>query len=76
MSLRNIAEFVQFLWLLETQHHQRLAWEDAEQARIARDRAEAQAAAHLRAMLDANPSGGLGDAKVDDVETLINSGLL
>ena len=76
MSLRNIAEFIQFLWLLETQHHQRLAWEDAAQARIARDRAEAQAAEQLRAMLDANPSGSLGDAKIDDIDALEKSGLL
>jgi hypothetical protein len=75
MSFRTVAEVVQFLWLLETQHHQRLAWEDAVQARIARDRAEAQAAAQLRAMLNANPSGALGNAKINDLDALKKSGL-
>lgn len=76
MSLRNLVEIHQFLFSLESQAAQRLAWEDAEQARIARARAEALAAARLRQMLDANPSGQLGNAKQNDLEALIRSGLL
>lgn len=76
MSLRNLVEIHQFLFSLESQAAQRLAWEDAEQARIARARAEALAAARLRQMLDANPSGQLGNAKLNDLEALIRSGLL
>jgi len=76
MSLRNLVEIHQFLFSLESQAAQRLAWEDAEQARIARARAEAMAAARLRQMLDANPSGQLGNAKLNDIEALIRSGLL
>jgi hypothetical protein len=44
--------------------------------RIARARAEAQAAAQLRAMLDANPSGQLGHSRLNDPESLKKSGLL
>lgn len=76
MSLRNLVEIHQFLFSLESQAAQRLAWEDAEQARIARARAEAVAAARLRQMLDANPSGQLGNAKLNDMEALRRSGLL
>ncbi|MGU3660831.1 hypothetical protein [Methylobacterium fujisawaense] len=76
MSLRNLVEIHQFLFSLESQAAQRLAWEDAEQARIARARAEAVAAARLRQMLDANPSGQLGNAKLNDIKALIRSGLL
>ena len=76
MSLRNLVELHQFLFSLESQAQQRLAWEDAEQARIARARAEAMAAARLRQMLDANPSGQLGNAKLNDFEALMRSGLL
>lgn len=76
MSLRNLVEIHQFLFSLESQAAQRLAWEDAEEARIARARAEAVAAARLRQMLDANPSGQLGNAKLNDIEALIRSGLL
>lgn len=76
MSLRNLVEIHQFLFSLESQAAQRLAWEDAEQARIARARAEAVAAARLRQMLDANPSGQLGNAKLNDLDALIRSGLL
>lgn len=76
MSLRNLVEIHQFLFSLESQAAQRLAWEDAEQARVARARAEAVAAARLRQMLDANPSGQLGNAKLNDIEALIRSGLL
>lgn len=76
MSLRNLVEIHQFLFSLESQAAQRLAWEDAEQARIARARAEAVAAARLSQMLDANPSGQLGNAKLNDLDALIRSGLL
>lgn len=76
MSLGRIMEIYQFVWMFESHAQQRLAWKDAAQARVARTRAEAQAAAQLRAMLDANPSGSLGDAKLDDPDVLDRSGLL
>lgn len=76
MSLRHFMEFQQFFWTLESHHQQRLAWDDAAQARIARARAEAQAQAQLAAMLDANPSGQLGHACLDDEKALRDAGLL
>lgn len=76
MNVRNLVEVYQFIWMLESHSQQRLAWHDAEQARIARVRAEAQAAAQLHAMLIANPSGSLGSAKLNDEDALLRSGLL
>ncbi len=76
MSFGKLMEFYQFFWMLESHSQQRLSWDDAAQARIARQRAEAQAAAQLRAMLIANPSGSLGSAQLDDPENLKKSGLL
>ncbi|MBN9033805.1 MAG: hypothetical protein BGO05_21410 [Rhizobiales bacterium 63-7] len=76
MSLGKIMEIYQFFWMFESHAQQRLAWEDAAQARIARVRAEAQAAAQLQAMLDANPSGELGNAALNDDDALDQSGLL
>ena len=76
MSVRVLVELYQFAWSLESHAQQRLAWEDAAQALVARDRAEAKAAAQLHAMLIANPSGQLGRAKLDDEEALKRSGLL
>ncbi|MFO1150378.1 MAG: hypothetical protein U1E62_18525 [Alsobacter sp.] len=76
MSVRNLVEIYQFLWMLESHAQQRLAWEDAAQARIARARAEARAEAQMRAMLDANPSGQLGNSMLNDERKLWESGLL
>jgi hypothetical protein len=76
MSFRWITEAYQFFWMFESHAEQRLSWQDAAQARIARTRAEAQAAAQLQAMLDANPSGSLGHAKLNDPVSLEQSGLL
>ena len=76
MSFRKAVEVYQFFWMLESNLQQRLAWQDAAEARIARARAEAQAAAQLRAMLDANPSGSLGHARLNDVDSLFDAGLL
>lgn len=76
MSVRKIVELYQFYWMFQSHAQQRLAWEDAAQARIARMRAELQAAAQLRAMLNANPSGALGNARLNDWENLERSGLL
>lgn len=76
MSLEGLGKLYEFFWTLESHHQQRLAWDDAAEARIARARAEAEAAAQLQAMLDANPSGSLGHAKLDDVEALKREGLL
>lgn len=76
MSLRVFIEVYQFAWSLEANAQQRLQWEDAAQARIARARAEAQAAAQLKAMLGANPSGQLGHGRINDEERLRDAGLL
>jgi hypothetical protein len=76
MNLRRLLEIYQTLWMFESHAQQRLAWEDAEQARIARLRAEAQAAAQLQAMLIANPSGSLGHARLNDEDAIEESGLL
>lgn len=76
MSFGRLVEIYQFFWMLESHAQQRLAWEDAEAMRIARARAEAQAAAQLRAMLDANPSGSLGHARLNDDDALRESDLL
>jgi len=76
MSLNRLVQIYQFFWMLESHAQQRLAWEDAAQMRIARERAERQAAAQLRAMLDANPSGSLGHATLNDDDALRESGLL
>lgn len=75
-KIRQLVEIYQWFWMFESHAQQRLAWEDAEQARFARERAEAMAAAQLRAMLNANPSGQLGHAKLNDDDTLKESGLL
>ncbi|WP_236899120.1 hypothetical protein [Devosia sp. SL43] len=71
-----ITEIYQFFWMFESHAQQRKAWDDAAQARVARVRAEAQAAAQLHAMLSANPSGSLGHAKLNDEDSLDESGLL
>ncbi|PZU85745.1 MAG: hypothetical protein DI527_20920 [Chelatococcus sp.] len=76
MSLNRLIQIYQFVWMLESHAQQRLAWEDAAEMRLARMRAEAQAAAQLRAMLDANPSGQLGHARLNDDDALRESGLL
>lgn len=76
MSLRSLVEVYQFVWMLESHAEQRLAWEDAAQARIARARAEARAEAQLDEMLKANPSGSLGHSKLNDRKALRKSGLL
>lgn len=76
MSLGKLVQVYQFFWMLESHAQQRMAWEDAAEARFARMRAEAQAAAQLRAMLAANPSGQLGHAKLNDEDALHRSGLL
>lgn len=76
MSFGKLVEIYQFFWMIESHAQQRLAWQDAAEMRIARLRAEAQAAAQLRAMLDANPSGQLGHATLDDEDALRRAGLL
>jgi hypothetical protein len=76
MSLGRLMEIYNFFWTFESHAEQRLSWDDAAQARIARARAEAQAAAQLEAMLDANPSGSLGSARLNDENALEESGLL
>jgi 3-methyladenine DNA glycosylase Tag len=76
MMFQRITEFVQFFWMFESHYQQRLAWEDAAEARIARAKAEAHAAAQLAAMLNANPSGSLGHAKLNDIDALKRDGLL
>jgi len=76
MSLHRLTELYQFFWMFESHAQQRLAWRDAAEARVARARAEAMAAAQLRAMLAANPSGQLGHARLNDPDSLEESGLL
>lgn len=76
MSLGLFSGLYHLAWMFESHHHQRLAWQDAKDARIARDRAEARAAAQAKAMLDANPSGQLGNARLNNPDDLLDSGLL
>ena len=76
MSFGKLMEIYQFFWMFESHAQQRLAWLDAEDMRIARQRAEAHASAQAQAMLDANPSGSLGSSRLNDEDILIRSGLL
>ncbi|MDP3408560.1 hypothetical protein [Bosea sp. (in: a-proteobacteria)] len=76
MSIGRLVQIYQFFWMLESHAQQRLAWEDAEQMRTARLRAEHQAAAQLQAMLVANPSGSLGHAQLNDEQALKDAGLI
>lgn len=63
-------------WMFKSHTEQRRVWQDAAEMRIARIRAEAQAEARLRAMLDANPSGQLGNSRLNDMDRLKDGGLL
>lgn len=74
--MRQLTDIIQFFWMFESHYQQRLAWQDAAEARIARARAEARAEAQLQAMLAAHPSGALGHARLDDDDALQDSGLL
>lgn len=74
--LGQLLDLYQLIWMFQSHGEQRLGWKDAAQARLARERAEAQAAAQLQAMLDANPSGSLGHAKLNDEDALRESGLV
>lgn len=74
--MRIALELYNFLWMIESHAEQRLAWKDAAEMRSARIRAEHAAAAQLRAMLDANPSGQLGHSRLNDPDSLRKSGLL
>ena len=76
MSFGRLIELYQFVWMLESHAQQRLAWVDAAEARLARARAEVAAATQLQAMLEANPSGQLGHARLNDGDKLEESGLL
>lgn len=73
---RQLLEIYQIVWMFQSHSAQRRAWKDAAQARVARTRAEAQATAQLQAMLIANPSGQLGNAKLNDEQAMRRSGLL
>lgn len=48
-TFSRIMEIYNFIWMLESHSAQRLAWRDAEEMRIARMRAEAQAATQSQA---------------------------
>lgn len=74
--MRKLLEFYEIMWMFESHAQQRRAWEDAEKARIARDRAERLAQEQARSMLEANPSGQLGGSLLDDAEALRKSGLI
>lgn len=71
-----VSQLIQFVWMFEARRQQRLAWEDAAKARIARDRSEAESQRQLAAMREANPSGALGSAQLNDPDRLEESGLL
>lgn len=71
-----ISQLIQFVWMFESHRQQRLAWDDAAKARIARERSEAQSQRQLVAMREANPSGALGWSQLNDPENLRESGLL
>ena len=71
-----LVQLHQFIWSLESQSQQRLAWKDAAQARTARAQAEARAEAQLNAMMSANPSGQLGRSELGGTDTLKKGGLL
>lgn len=73
---RGLLELYRIYWMFASHKEQRLVWRDAAQARLARSRAEALAAAQFAAMLDANPSGQLGNAQINDPRSLEESGLL
>jgi hypothetical protein len=73
---RRSLRLYEIYWMFSSHAHQRLAWNDAIEARQARLRAEAQAAAQLAAMLEANPSGSLGHAKLNDERALKDAGLI
>lgn len=74
--LSKLWQAYQFVHTIQAHYHQSLAWEDAEKMRIARERAEEQSAAQVKAMLDANPSGQLGASTLDDRAALERAGLL
>ncbi|MET3927516.1 hypothetical protein [Devosia sp. 2618] len=74
--MRQLSEIFQFLWMFESQHHQRLAWRDAEEMRVARARAESRAEAQQKSMMNANPSGELGHSAFNDEDALRKSGLI
>ena len=76
MFFRNLMSLYHLAWTVRSHRAQRLAWEDAANARIARARSERQAEERLQAMLDANPSGQLGNARLNDLDALRRSGLL
>lgn len=76
MSLRTLMGVYQFGWMVVSHYQQSLQWRDAKEARIGRVRAETQAAAQLDSMMDANPSGALGNARLNDPVALRRSGLL
>ncbi|MBP0615696.1 hypothetical protein [Jiella mangrovi] len=76
MSVRRLFELYEIAWMFESHAQQRLGWRDAAEARRARIRSERLAAQQLQAMLDANPSGSLGHAHLDDEEALRRAGLL
>lgn len=73
--IRFILEVHRIYWMLRSHSQQKRAWKDAEEARHARARAEAAAAQQAQAMLKANPSGQLGDSRLNDPDALRKSGL-
>lgn len=76
MSIRRFFEIYEICWMFKSHAQQRLAWKDAEEARLSRLRAELMAQAQLQAMLNANPSGQLGNSKLNDEDKLRKAGLL
>lgn len=76
MSFQGPLGWYQLYWMFRSHKEQRRAWDDAKEMRIARRRAETLADLRMQAMLDANPSGQLGDSKLNDLDKLKDGGLL
>jgi len=75
-SVALLAGMVQAIGQAHMAYQQHLMWEDARLAREARERSERRAEQQFKAMLEANPSGQLGNAKLNDRDNLVRAGLL
>ena len=76
MKPQTLMKFFRFGWSALEHYQQALSWADAAEARQARLEAEALAAARLEEMLDANPSGQLGNSQLNDANALRKADLL
>lgn len=76
MKKKTIVNTLKFGWSALEHYQQVLSWIDAAEAREARQRAELLAELRFQEMLDANPSGQLGNGQLNDKDALKESGLL